>query len=571
MQLDSFLALLSNVRKTPNGWQACCPAHEDKKASLSISVKEGKILLYCHAGCTTEAILKVLGLKIKDLFLEPKVTTQKSEIVATYDYIDELGSLLFQAVRFAPKGFRQRQPDGKGDWIWNLKDVRLIPYHLPELLKQPYVFIVEGEKDADNLGKIGLTATCNPMGAGKWHAEWSKFFEGKEVFILPDLDEPGRKHALDVGKKLFGHALRTKLIELPQEKGGKDVSDWLSRGGTKDDLLKLAKEAKEWLPPGTKPPKPVLKTITAEALEDKDFPELRWAVPGLLTEGLTILAGRPKKGKSWMGLGFAVAIASGGIALGKIKVEKGDVLYLALEDNERRLKSRLSKINAEGSRFPAHLHLVTDFPPLQMGGMQVLIDWLDNHPKTHLVVIDTLGRILPTGKGNNNQFVDDYQFIGKLQKLAISRGFALLVIHHIRKQSADYALDRVAGTTGITGAADSVWVLDTGKGEASSILYVTGRDIETQEIAMKFEDGIWSIIGTAQEVAMSEERRSVLSLLTENGAMSPKTIAECLKKNVNTIYNLLFGMKRDGQIIQEEERGLYKLPSEKPECPPKQE
>ncbi len=563
-RLESFLSRFSHVRKTPNGWQACCPAHEDKKASLSISVTEGKILLHDHAGCPPEAILEAVGLKLKDLFLEPKARPTKPEIVATYDYTDEAGKLLFQAVRLIPKDFRQRHPVGKGGWFWNLKGVRLVPYHLPQLLKEPSVFIVEGEKDADNLGKLGLTATCNPMGAGKWHAEWSKFFEGKEVSILPDLDEPGRKHAFDVGKKLFGHALRIKIIELPKQSGVKDVSDWLTHGGTKAELLTLVSQAKEWLPPGTKPPKPVLKTITAEALEDKDFPELRWAVPGLLTEGLTILAGRPKKGKSWMGLGLAVAIASGGIALGKIKVEKGDVLYLALEDNERRLKSRLAKIKAEGSRLPAHLHLVTDFPPLQMGGMQVLTDWLDKHPKTHLVVIDTLGRILPTGKGNNNQFVDDYQFIGKLQKLAIGRGFALLVIHHIRKQTADYALDRVAGTTGITGAADSVWVLDTGKGEASSILYVTGRDIETQEIAMKFEDGIWSIIGTAQEVAMSEERRSILDLLVENGAMSPKTMAECLKKNISTLYNLLGLMKRDGQVIQEVERGLYRLPSEKP-------
>lgn len=564
MLIEPFLALFSNARKNSNGWQVCCPAHEDKKASLSITVKDGKILLHDHGGCEPEIILEKVGLKLKDLFLDPKARPPKPEIVAKYDYTDEAEEPLFQTVRLFPKDFRQRHPDGKGGWIWNLKGVRLVPYHLPQLLRASSVFVVEGEKDADNLGKIGITATCNPMGAGKWHAEWSKFFEGKEIFILPDLDGPGRKHALDVGKKLFGHALRIKIIELPNQAGVKDVSDWLAHGGTKAELLTLASQAQEWHPPGTKPPKPVLKTITAEALEDKDFPELRWAVSGLLTEGLTILAGRPKKGKSWMGLGLAVAIASGGIALGKIKVEKGDVLYLALEDNERRLKSRLAKIKAEGSRLPAHLHLVTDFPPLQMGGMQVLTDWLDKHPKTHLVVIDTLGRILPTGKGNNNQFVDDYQFIGKLQKLAISRGFALLVIHHIRKQSADYALDRVAGTTGITGAADSVWVLDTGKGEASSILHVTGRDIETQEIAMKFEDGNWSIIGTAQEVAMSEERRSVLSLLTENGAMSPKTIADCLKKNMNTLYSLLFCMKRDGQIIQEEERGLYKLPSEKP-------
>ncbi|MDP2815522.1 MAG: AAA family ATPase, partial [Rectinemataceae bacterium] len=269
------------------------------------------------------------------------------------------------------------------------------------------------------------------------------------------------------------------------------------------------------------------------------------------------------RGKSWMGLGLALAVASGGKAFGNIDVDKGDALYLALEDNPRRLQNRLAVLNDPGTELPSRLHLVTDFLPLQLGGMQSLVIWLDKHPKTHLVVIDTLGRILPSGKGNSNQFVDDYQFIGRLQKLSIDRCFALLVIHHIRKQSADYALDRVAGTTGITGAADSVWVLDTGKGEASAILHVTGRDIETQEIAMKLENGIWSVLGTAQEVAMSEERRSILSLLSDNGAMSPKTIAECLQKNLNALYALLFLMKRDGQIIQEEGRGLYRLPPDK--------
>lgn len=555
--IDPFLARFSNVRKTPNGWQACCPAHEDKKASLSISVKEGKILLYCHAGCATEAILDAIGLKPKDLFLEPKAPGRKAEIVAAYDYTDEARQLLFQTVRLSPKDFRQRHPDGKGGWIWNLKGVRLVPYRLPLILKEPLVFIVEGEKDVDNLWKIGLPSTCNPMGAGKWHAEWSKFFEGKEVTILPDLDEPGRKHAIDVGKKLFGHALHLKIIELPKGPGVKDVSDWLNHGGTKESLLKLVSDSKEWHPPGTKPPKPVLKAITAAALEEKEFPDLLWVVSGLLTEGLTILAGRPKKGKSWMALGLSVAVASGGVALGKIPVEKGDVLYLALEDNERRLKSRLSRIKAEGSRLPAHLHMVTDFPPLQMGGMQALMDWLDKHPKTRMVVIDTLGRILPPGKGNSNQFVDDYQFMGKLQKLAIDRGIAFLIIHHIRKQGAEYAVDRVAGTTGLTGAADSVWVLDTGKPPASAILHVTGRDIEAQEIALKFDMGFWSIMGEAKEVLISEERREIISLLDQNGPLTPKEIAETLGRNINALYFLLSVMKRDGQLIQEEGRGHY--------------
>ena len=559
MSIEDFLSHFKNVRKNANGWQACCPAHEDKKASLSISVKEEKILLYDHAGCPLEAILEAAHLKPKDLFLDSKPSGLKPEISVIYDYTDEKGETLFQTVRFIPKDFRQRRPDGRGGWEWNLKGVRLVPYRLPDLLKNSQICIVEGEKDADNLWKHGLPATCNPMGAGKWHAEWSKFFEGKEVVIIPDLDEPGRKHAFDVGKKLYGHALRIRILELPKKPHVKDVSDWFAHGGTKDELLKLIAEAKEWRPPGAKPPQPVLKTFTASALEEMEFPEPKWAVPGLLPEGLTILAGRPKRGKSWMGLGLALAVASGGKALGKIDVEKGDALYLALEDNPRRLQNRLAVLKDPGTTLPSRLHLVTEFLPLQMGGMQSLLMWLDKHPKTHLVVIDTLGRILPSGKGNNNQFVDDYHFVGKLQKLSIDRGFALLVIHHIRKQSAEYALDRVAGTTGITGAADSVWVLDTGKGEASAILQVTGRDIETQEIAMKFENGIWCALGPADEVALSGERKEIILLLEENGPMYPKAIGEILRKNASTIRNLLFLMKQRNLLINTPD-GRYALP-----------
>jgi len=567
MTIEDFLSHFKNVHKTLGGWQACCPAHDDKKASLSIAIKDNKILLYCHAGCSVEEILRAVGLKPKDLFLVGKTPDKKPEIAAIYEYTDENGKLLFQTVRFNPKDFRQRRPDGKGDWIWNLKDVPLVPYRLPAILKAPTIIIVEGEKDADNLWKIGLPATCNPMGAGKWKAEWAKYFEGKEVSIIPDIDEPGRKHALDVGKKLYSHALRIKIIELPKKANIKDVSDWLAHNGSKQALLKLISDTKEWLPPGVKPPSQVLKTITASDLEEKEFPELKWSVPGLLTEGLTILAGRPKRGKSWLGLSLALAVASGGKAFGKIDVEKGDALYLALEDNERRLKSRLAKLQDPNIKLPPHLHLVTDFLPLQIGGMQTLTDWLDKHPKTRLVVIDTLGRILPSGKGKSNQFIDDYQFIGRLQTLAINRSLALLIIHHIRKEGAEYALDRVAGTTGITGAADSIWVLDSGKGQASAILHVTGRDIETQEIAMKFEDGVWSILGDIQEVIVSEERKQIIRLLSENGPMFPKTIAEILNKNQNTIRSLLFLMKQKNLIINTVS-GSYSLPSHIPSYNP---
>lgn len=551
MTVEEVLNRLSGVRKTANGWQAQCPAHEDRKASLSVSMADERILMHCHAGCETPAILEKIDLKPRDLFLNPlpkQAHAPKSEIVATYDYTDETGKLLFQTVRFRPKDFRQRHPNGKGGWIWSLRGVKMVPYRLPEVLQASTVFIVEGEKDVETLMLYNLAATCNPMGAGKWHEEWGKYFTGKEVVIIPDNDEPGRKHAEDVAAKIFLHAKKTKILPLPSDGGVKDVSDWFGHGGTIDQLQAIAHKARDWKPRDPDQEKPRLKVISAAELQDKVFPEPKWAVPGLLTEGLTILAGRPKRGKSWMGLGLALAVASGGMALGKIKVERGDALYLALEDNERRLQNRLDRIKSPEDRLPSKLHLVTDFLPLAMGGMTSLLEWLDRHKDTRLVIIDTLGRILPSAKGNNNQFADDYRFIGKLQKLSIDRGFALLIIHHIRKEGAEYALDRVAGTTGITGAADSVWVLDTGKGDANAILHVTGRDIEAQEIAMQFDGGIWTILGDAKDVALSGERKAVVQLLTESGPLYPKAIAEALGKSQEATRKLLFTMKKAGEV-----------------------
>jgi 5S rRNA maturation endonuclease (ribonuclease M5) len=169
-------------------------------------------------------------------------------IVKEYDYQDEEGQLVFQVVRFHPKEFRQRQPNGKGGWIWNLKGVHPVPYRLPQVLQADTVFIVEGEEDADRLQELGLVASCNPMGAGKWRAEYNPHFRGKKVIILPDNDEPGRKHAQDVARKLHGVAASVKVVELPSlpEKG--DVSDWLKAGGTMEQLQALAGEAPEFDP-----------------------------------------------------------------------------------------------------------------------------------------------------------------------------------------------------------------------------------------------------------------------------------------------------------------------------------
>lgn len=145
-------------------------------------------------------------------------TEAQKRIVKTYEYTDESGELLFQAVRYDPKDFNQRRPDGKGGWIWNLQGIQLVPYNLPEVIKAKSITMVEGEKDVENLKIMGLTATCNSMGAGKWRPEYNQYFKGKRVCIIPDNDKPGRDHALQVAKNLKGIAESVKVIELPDLK-----------------------------------------------------------------------------------------------------------------------------------------------------------------------------------------------------------------------------------------------------------------------------------------------------------------------------------------------------------------
>ncbi len=262
MTPQAFLSLLDHVRPVKGGWQARCPSHEDENPSLSVSERDGRILLCCHAGCETSDILAALGLEMADLFHDPKPNGNRARgrIVATYDYTDESGKTLFQVVRFEPKDFRQRRPDGKGRWIWHLEcegnpnckckvklpPVRRVPYNLPAILKAKTVLTVEGEKDVETARRLGLTATCNPHGASKWRPEYSESFREKRVAVICDADAPGLAHGRDVARSLLNVAVSVKLIEaLPQSK---DLSDWIERGGTYDALLTIMYETPELTP-----------------------------------------------------------------------------------------------------------------------------------------------------------------------------------------------------------------------------------------------------------------------------------------------------------------------------------
>lgn len=245
MGIQEFLRHFESVKQTgPSQWTARCPAHDDRVSSLSITANREGIGIYCHAGCSTESVVDAVGLTKKDLFFNHRES--RPHIAATYDYTDENGELLFQVLRKKPKAFVQRKPDGNGNWVYNLNGVRRIPYRLPDLLKadqNEVIFIVEGEKDADKLRSLGLTATCNPGGVGKWRSSYNGYFRSRDVVILPDNDEPGRKHAEQVRESLAAIARSVTVVQLPGLGPKQDISDWL-KDHDKDDLLALIKRAR---------------------------------------------------------------------------------------------------------------------------------------------------------------------------------------------------------------------------------------------------------------------------------------------------------------------------------------
>jgi putative DNA primase/helicase len=221
-------------RKTPSGWVARCPAHDDHEPSLSLKdADDGRVLVKCHAGCTQAAVIDVL----KMLGLWPDhVRRQGGVIVATYNYEDEAGRLLYQVVRTEPKGFFQRRPDAYGGWT-NRKGERQVLYRLREVLEAPIVFCVERERDVETLREYGFVATTNAGGAGApWLPQYTESLRGREVILIPDNDTPGCKRVARIARALLGNVERLVILEL---EGAKDVTDWFGRRQSELELIRL--------------------------------------------------------------------------------------------------------------------------------------------------------------------------------------------------------------------------------------------------------------------------------------------------------------------------------------------
>lgn len=460
-----------------------CHAHDDQKKSLSVFEGDGRLMVRCHAGCTAQEIAQALGVW--------KTTRSKRTIVATYDYTDELGTLLFQSVRYDPKDFRQRRfepghPDADREGhVWKLDGVRRVLYRLPDILKAAKagrtVYVVEGEKDVHALESLGLPATCNAGGAAaKWREEYSAALKGAKVVIIPDNDEPGRKHARAVEASLKAHGIPVTVLHLDGLPEHGDVSNWMDQKDSwspeqfRSELEQLASAASE-------PKAPALSGV--RRMSEVEMRPIEWLWPGRIPKGkIVYLEGPAGVGKSTLTLDLAARVTTGRAMPGEaVGTMPATVLVLGLEDDiGDTMRPRLEAAGGDSSRV-----LVLAEPERYVGNLSAVCDLL-RASGASLLILDPLNTFIPQTK-NRNDDVEVRAQMAPLQVVLQETGASIIAIRHYGKAEGRSALDKSLGATGYSAVARSV--LAAGKDPDDpmcSILAVTKTNLAGSVPSLRF-------------------------------------------------------------------------------------
>lgn len=316
------------------------------------------------------------------------------------------------------------------------------------------------------------------------------------------------------------------------------------------------------------PTPPRVTSWTARDLLAADFPEPVWAIDGVLVEGVTLFAGPPKAGKSWLALGACVSVASGGKALGSIQCEQGEALYLALEDTGRRLKSRLSKVLGN-SPAPAGLTFATECPVMAAGGLDLIDRWARQQKRPRLIVVDVFEKIRGPAPLGESAYTADYGAVSKIKRLADEHHVSLTLIHHVRKVTSADFINEISGTLGLGGAADTIAVLRRSRGEFDGQLLITGRDVDENEWAVRFDPelGAWQLLGLASEYGLATTRAKVLDFVRDQGGARVKEIVLGTGLEYELVKKTAQRMADDGQLQRAAGRYVAPPPSAVPSVP----
>jgi putative DNA primase/helicase len=453
-----FAAHINSLSAHGGELRGCCPFHEDKSPSWTGNRITGLWRCFgCGARGNASQFAERMG----------KTATmsnghQQRKIIATYDYRDEQNTLLYQAVRFEPKGFAQRRPDGNGGWTYSLSGVRRVLYRLPEIAKAETIYVAEGEKDVDRLWSLGISATTNPQGAGKWREEYNESLKGKRIVIIPDNDEVGEQHAKAVAHSLLSVAKAVKIVSLPNLPPKGDVSDWFDAGHTKEELTQVVKS----IPTLKEAPSPQLgspeshRSAVTRRFSDIQRTELQWLWLGRIPLGkLTVVDGDPGLGKSLLAVDVGARISTARAmpdGTTSDQSEPAGVVFLSAEDDPSdTIRPRLEAAGADLSRISIleavrqgeaeRLPTLSDLDQIRQAIEEV---------NAKLVIIDPLMAYLPS-KVDSHKDQDIRSILSRLAKLAAELGVAVLVVRHLNKLGSGKAIYRGGGSIGIIGAARS--------------------------------------------------------------------------------------------------------------------
>lgn len=454
MNINEILHRLQGVKGGSGQWSARCPAHEDRQNSLSVAVgDDGRILLRCHAGCGVETIAGALGLSVKDLFGDK--SKERPPVVATYDYRDDTGKLLAQKLRRADKSFTWRQPDSRHGWIYSRKGISPRLYVAGTL--DGVVYVCEGEKDADNLHKLGYDAAsgADGVGPGKWRAEYTEQLRGLHVCVFCDNDRVGRDYAAETCNALHGVAASVRLLDIstvwPDMPEHGDVSDLISRHGAEracELIGELSMNAQEWKPaaPAADPTKPRLVRAC-----DVPYEPPRWTIAPYIQRGKgTLIQADNGTGKT----AFVCAIAahvSTGRALLDIPVETpGNVLLLSVEDDLPVLRGR---IEASGGDLDK-CHFLTNAAGLSFNSPEV--EKAVKQVQARLVIFDPLQAFMGA-KVDMFRANETRPELAKLFEMCDRNDCACIIIAHTAKNTGDKSpVNRSLGSVDIPAAMRSV-------------------------------------------------------------------------------------------------------------------
>jgi RNA binding exosome subunit len=481
----------------------------------------------------------------------------KFNIVAEYDYPDENGEVLFQAVRLDPKDFRQRRkprPEDdpskiKGGWVWSLEGVRRVPYRLPELLEgvsmgHP-VYIAEGEKGVEALARLGVIATCSPMGAGKWRDEYNEHLAGADVVILPDNDKPGEDHADMVAKSLKGVAAQVTVLRLAGLSKGADVADWIAAGGTAEDLAQAAGLAAEAREPEAKTR---LKQYCIHDLIALDIPPREMLLDPIIPEkGLAMVYAMRGTGKTHLACGCSYAVATGTPFLKWTGNGARRVLHCDGEMAADELRGRFAEI-MKGSKVKPDrgmLNILTaDLLEFGIGNLAEPSVQQELEPLlvgVELLVLDNLSSLTAVIRDNDAESWNPIQaWLLRLRR----RGTSVLIVHHAGKGGEQRGTSRREDVLDTSISLRRPSDFKSEEGARFEIHYekvrgVYGEKIRPFEAKMETREGAsWSLreiadVNFSRVKALLDDDMTVRDIADETG-LSKSTVGR-IKKQIEAL------------------------------------